>query len=195
MKILYLHGFASSPDYKSEKIKALNSLGEVYCPHICYENGYDNVIDYLENEILASKPDVIVGTSMGGLMSAILGTYYGVPFVSLNPVLDPITSLKKYIGIKEKYNGDPIIFTENELDSYASVSFPYKNSSVGCVLLAKDDEVIDYHKSLNKIESANNNMIKICISTIGGHRFSNNEMMIDAVKEVESRSLGYNDCV
>ncbi|MEO1945163.1 MAG: YqiA/YcfP family alpha/beta fold hydrolase, partial [Candidatus Thioglobus sp.] len=42
--------------------------------------------------------DLLVGTSMGGYMVAAIGDKLGVPFVAINPAIEPRESLKKTPG-------------------------------------------------------------------------------------------------
>jgi hypothetical protein len=90
MKIAYLHGLESSIDEKDPKIIFLrNNFSEVYAPSIAYRN--DNTFDNLFADIKRLKPDLIVGSSMGGYVSYIIGSKLGVETVLFNPAVETRT--------------------------------------------------------------------------------------------------------
>lgn len=84
MNILYLHGLNSTN--LNERTEWLSQYGKVYHPLMDYQN-IPAAFLYLEKLVKKYKPQVIVGSSMGGFMAYHLGNYYGIPGILLNPAL------------------------------------------------------------------------------------------------------------
>lgn len=82
MKALFLHGLESNP--KSEKSKFLAKF-DAECPPMDYTQ------PGLFNEILAKiqndRPDVLIGSSMGGYFAYCLSTITGIPTILFNPAV------------------------------------------------------------------------------------------------------------
>ena len=102
MKIAYLHGLESNIDQKDPKIKFLNkNFDKVYSPTINYRN--DNTFNKLYKDIKSLNPDLIVGSSMGGYVSYLIGSKLSIPVLLFNPAVadrafDPVvddSGLKK----------------------------------------------------------------------------------------------------
>ena len=85
MKIFFLHGLESSN--QSSKVDIMRSLG--HNVHAEYMD-YKNVLDLYEktlNSINDFKPEMIVGSSMGGYFAYHLGTHYKTNLLLLNPAI------------------------------------------------------------------------------------------------------------
>ena len=82
-KIAYLHGLESKTN--CDKVKWLRSLGyEVLNPAIDYRNDpLERIITFVES----FKPDLIIGSSMGGYLAYIISRRYNIPAMMLNPAL------------------------------------------------------------------------------------------------------------
>ena len=82
-KIAYLHGLDSESN--CNKVKWLRSLGcEVLNPAIDYRNDpIDRIITFVES----FKPDLVIGSSMGGYLAYIISRRYNIPSMLLNPAL------------------------------------------------------------------------------------------------------------
>ncbi len=86
MKIAYLHGLESNIDQKDPKIKFLNkNFNKVYSPSINYRN--DNTFNKLYKDIKSLNPDLIVGSSMGGYVSYLIGSKLSIPVLLFNPAM------------------------------------------------------------------------------------------------------------
>jgi hypothetical protein len=102
MKIAYLHGLESSIDQKDPKIIFLNkNFDNVYAPSINYKD--DKTFNKLYKNIKSLNPDLIVGSSMGGYVSYLIGSKLSIPVLLFNPAMtgrgfDPVvddSGLKK----------------------------------------------------------------------------------------------------
>lgn len=86
MKIAYLHGLESNINQKDPKIQFLNkNFDEVYTPQINYND--DSTFDKLYRDIKSLNPDLIVGSSMGGYVSYLIGRKLSIPVLLFNPAL------------------------------------------------------------------------------------------------------------
>ena len=104
MKILYIHGFGSYYHPSKSKIQTLQRLGDVIGVNLDYCEGFEP--SYEKVCEVVSSCDLIVGTSMGGYMASHVGTAYGIPFVALNPAVNPRDSLLKHVGSFVDYGGN-----------------------------------------------------------------------------------------
>ena len=85
MKIFYLHGLEST--HNSSKVDLMSSLGHhVDAEYMDYRKVLDLYAKTL-NSIKQFKPEMIVGSSMGGYFAYHLGTHYKTNLLLLNPAL------------------------------------------------------------------------------------------------------------
>jgi hypothetical protein len=104
MKIAYLHGLESNIDQKDPKIIFLNNnFDEVYTPSINYKD--KGTFSRLFSKIKSFKPDLIVGSSMGGYFAYLIGSKLGIETVLFNPAVvsrsfEPVVDDSKLKGTK-----------------------------------------------------------------------------------------------
>ncbi|MFN4149934.1 MAG: YqiA/YcfP family alpha/beta fold hydrolase [Candidatus Sericytochromatia bacterium] len=138
-KILYLHGLDSF--LNDEKRNVLEKYGEVLAPNIDYRSN-SNIYDLFLEEIKKENIDVIIGSSMGGLIAYYLSHNTQKPSLLFNPAL-PYQSV---LQIVDKGNID----TSSELKY---------------IILGKKDIIVKYSDNidfLNKnIHDSDNVEIKI----------------------------------
>ena len=85
MKIFYLHGLESTN--QSSKVDFMRSLGhDVHAEYMDYRKVLDLYKKTL-NSIKDFRPDMMVGSSMGGYFAYHLGTHYKTNLLLLNPAL------------------------------------------------------------------------------------------------------------
>ena len=84
MTSLYLHGLNSVN--QNRRTDWLEQFGKVVNPLLSYRN-IPETFQYLEKLVKKYRPDVIVGSSMGGYFGFHLGNYYRIPTLLLNPAL------------------------------------------------------------------------------------------------------------
>jgi len=83
IKIAYLHGLESKQG--GEKVVFLNSLGQTFAPQMLYlEHSKDLFKDTLQ-KMVDFKPDLIIGSSMGGLFSECIATHINTTLLLFNP--------------------------------------------------------------------------------------------------------------
>ena len=84
MKVWYLHGLESAAG--GPKVDFLNEVAdEVYAPEMDYN--IPNLFNLLLAVGKANKPDLIIGSSMGGYFADALGSHLDVEVLLFNPAL------------------------------------------------------------------------------------------------------------
>jgi predicted esterase YcpF (UPF0227 family) len=82
-KVLYLHGLESNQG--GPKVDFLANEFIVYAPKMDYNDPELNIKMFFTIQDL--KPDLIIGSSMGGYVADILAQKYGIPAILFNPAL------------------------------------------------------------------------------------------------------------
>ena len=174
MNIYYCHGFASRFDPGSLKIETLGQLGLVHGHDFDYTNPADEVVQQCLDHVLAAGIDIIVGTSMGGWLASVVGSAAGIPFVAINPAIDPSRTLRKHIGEGVDYHGNEFRLTASVVDSYGSL----RKGGCGLILLDEGDEVLDWRETCVAYDQ------HYCVVSFpgGSHRF---EHMAEALPLIE----------
>lgn len=180
MKIFYVHGWGSKFDPESVKVKHLSTIGEVRGIDVPWYKGFDHCITLLGDAILDYKPDLLVGTSMGGYAVSHLSGF-GVPFVAINPAISPSKTLMNRVGEGIDYSGNPYSLTAKQVSLFPD----FKTDGYGLLLVTLDDEVLDASETINKY------MYKYQMKTYrnGGHRFTNLESALPDISAFYERSL------
>jgi predicted esterase YcpF (UPF0227 family) len=84
MNVWYLHGLESAVG--GPKVDFLNSVAEsVFAPKMVYSN--PNMFKALLATAKINKPDLIIGSSMGGYFADALGSHLDVEVILFNPAL------------------------------------------------------------------------------------------------------------
>jgi predicted esterase YcpF (UPF0227 family) len=155
MKIAYLHGLESSINQKDPKIKFLNKgFNKVYSPSINYKD--DNTFSKLYKDIKSLNPDLIVGSSMGGYVSYLIGSKLSIPVLLFNPAI-----------VDREF--DPVVDNSNLKKTKINIQFGKNDSVISGVKVRKhlnDNKVSFTHKEYD-----------------GGHRVPA-DVFINSIKDV-----------
>jgi len=84
IRAYFLHGLESTlPSSKVEIMEKIN--WKVGAHHMNYKgyNPYEQTIEY----VTKFNPDIVIGSSLGGLIARYISTYYNIPSILLNPAL------------------------------------------------------------------------------------------------------------
>lgn len=173
MRILYLHGFGSRYDSESDKVKSLQHLGKVFGVDLDYTKGAEHNIALAKKTAESHKIDLIVGTSMGGWLASKVATLLGIPFVAVNPCVDPDIKLQKYLGIGVDHHGREFIFTAETCAGYDFFELGGK----GIILLDEGDEVIDYLETVALLSEH----YDYAVFEGGNHRFEHMQDALDII--------------
>ena len=157
-KVLYLHGLESNQGGK--KVDFLAKEFMVHAPEMDYKS--EHLSYQLDNIMVNFKPDIIIGSSMGGYVADILARNYGKPAILFNPALhnrifDP--NISNYIPDEDDILQDDKI-----------------------VVLGKDDEVIPPY--ITKIMLENSHYYKVILEEMG-HRIPLN-IFIDTINKYKN---------
>lgn len=94
--ILYIHGFASSPDSRTVRILELAlSDYNIIAPEV--SSDVQDSLNYLNRIISNRKIDLIIGTSLGGFY-ALACNNLGLPVIVINPTVEPLNDLEQFLG-------------------------------------------------------------------------------------------------
>ena len=140
-KVLYLHGLESKQG--GPKVEFLANEFIVHAPVMDYTDPDLNIKLLFTMQDL--KPDLIIGSSMGGYVADILAEKYGVPAILFNPALH---NRSFETAISYSVEGEQAELQEKKV-----------------VVLGKDDEVIPPY--ITKIMLENNFNYKIVLEEMG----------------------------
>ena len=150
-RIVYLHGFRSSPQsFKARMIAArLAELGlaeRFVCPQLPPSPAA--ALALVEERIAPGPDDVLVGSSLGGFYATCLVERGSCRAVLLNPAVHPARDLRGYVGPQTMYHGgEPFVFEARYIDELAAMA-PRGISDPGRYFLiaAKGDELLDWRE-------------------------------------------------
>ena len=163
--IFYCHGFASHFDPQKQKIRFLARLAPVCGVTVDYTDPPERVFNVFSRTLGACSHPLVVGTSMGGYFAAWLGGEFGCPFISINPVISPSKSLRKYIGDGRTHFGKHYTLTAEAVAAYAD--FPFRLDEKGLIVVDLEDEVIDAQMTISVVKDRT----QIIAFDGGSHRF------------------------
>ena len=183
-KLLYLHGFNSSP--QSHKARVLHEymmqegLGDrIVIPEIPpVPVTAMTVLQQHADEILKHDDLSLAGSSLGGFYATWLAEKYSCPAVLINPAVKPHMLLKKYLGENRNYYTDESwVLDESHIEQFRqlyieSISAPERY----LLMLQTGDETLDYREAMEKYSA--------CPSIIeqgGSHEFSDFERYLDKI--------------
>lgn len=152
--LLYLHGFRSSPQSaKARKMAALMAARHPavrwWCPQL--PPSPQDAMALLEQG-LADWPAgsmAVIGSSLGGFYATAVAERQGCKAVLLNPAVDPVHDLARYIGEQTTWqNPDEHFFFEARFvdELRALQAGPLKNPHHYLAIIAKGDEVLDWRE-------------------------------------------------
>lgn len=175
MKVLYIHGFGSVGS--GLKVSYIRSFAEVISPDLSHQPA--KAMAQLESIIqqLGKQHFILVGASLGGYYANFLACKYKLGAVLINPLVDP-QDLRPYLGININFGtGKPFDFTEADLGILETLASEPGPATL--VILAEDDEVLDYRKAVTKYE----NSARIELFKDNDHRFDVSDINLQALCE------------
>jgi len=107
-RVLYLHGLESSN--VCDKVDFLRERVDLLAPSIDYSKS--NIEAELMYMVESFKPDLIIGSSMGGHCALMLANYYNVECIVFNPAIHsrPIEpKLDKFEAKDPNFNFQPVV--------------------------------------------------------------------------------------
>ncbi|MDR3055035.1 MAG: alpha/beta fold hydrolase [Zoogloeaceae bacterium] len=154
--ILYLHGFASSP--QSWKIRALREAmttrgiaDRLIAPQLPWPP--QDAIALLETLIATLKkidpaPLTLVGSSLGGYYATWLSERHHLKAALINPAVAAHFSRERYLGVQKNFHtGDEIHVEPANLESLLALAVKKPTPKRYLVLLETGDETLDYRQA------------------------------------------------
>jgi uncharacterized protein len=158
MKVIYLHGFRSSPlsakaQMLSQYFAALSHEAGVrpvqfYCPQL--PPSPKEVLDFVVKQFAPGPQDCLIGSSLGGYYAAYLAEHSGSRCILLNPAVEPGRDLAPYVGEQRMFHSEQAFVFRAEyllqLDAFkiSGITRPERYF----LIAAKGDELIDYRAML-----------------------------------------------
>lgn len=174
-KLLYLHGFNSSPlSLKAQQVssymKTRGGEERFICPQIPVEPAQAIMfLEQLVEQVLSSSEISFAGSSLGGFYATYLAEKYESTSVLVNPSVKPYETLRPYLGENKFYFEDGCWdFNESHIEQLKSIEVKtISDASRYMVLLQTGDEVLDYRQAEEKFRRSR------CIIEQGGdHSFT-----------------------
>ena len=185
----YIHGFASGKSSTTfQKIK--ERIPQAKALTFDSSKSYQENIKSLASQVANDKePACVIGTSLGGFYAMQLTPFvhYCAGRVLINPSVKPKSSLRKFIGECPNFEtGSTFVFTEEVCNSYPE-ELDKRNLMCSIptgVLLARDDELLDYHLAEEVFDGYTG------ITYIsGGHRLKDFDALFKEIKGVDYCAL------
>jgi predicted esterase YcpF (UPF0227 family) len=185
-KLLYLHGFNSSP--QSHKAQLVNDYLEqrgcadrLLCPQIPVVPGEARIfLEKLVEEVRQHHPVSFVGSSLGGYYATYLAEKYSGNAVLINPSIRPFETLKASLGENKFYFEDGSWdFDETHIQQLEDMNVDnISNAKRYLVLLQTGDETLDYREAEDKFKNSH------CIIEQGGdHTFTDLERHLSRIMQ------------
>jgi predicted esterase YcpF (UPF0227 family) len=185
-KILYLHGFNSSPQsHKAQLIRQYMAdrqcLDLLLCPQIPPVPETARLfLEQLVEQTLENHALSFVGSSLGGYYATYLAEKYSGSAVLINPSVKPFETLAAYLGENRGYHSDKVWeFNETHIHQLEAMNVEtITRTERYLVLLQTGDETLDYREAESKYRDCD------CIIEQGGdHGFIGLERYIPQIMQ------------
>lgn len=185
-KILYLHGFNSSPE--SHKARVLHEymkrtgLGDrIDIPKIPpLPADAIKLLSQRAQQITQDYELSIAGSSLGGFYASWLAEKYNSQAVLINPAVRPHELLRKYLGENTNYyTAENWVLNETHIEQFRelyveTISDPERY----LLMLQTGDETLDYREALEKYAGCH-----AIVEQGGSHEFSEFDRHLDKILE------------
>jgi predicted esterase YcpF (UPF0227 family) len=165
--ILYLHGFRSSPrSFKArvvhESMKAAGRSEELVCPQLPASPKAAMALALLLVARYPADQLAIVGSSLGGFYATWLAERLGCRAVLLNPAVNPLKDLEKYVGVTTAWHSDEAFeFKPEYIDELGELRVERITRPERYFLVAATgDEVLDYRDMVAHYAGARQHVIE-----------------------------------
>jgi predicted esterase YcpF (UPF0227 family) len=153
-RLLYLHGFRSSP--ASFKARRLHAWLQAERPDVDWQcpqlppspaAAWDLIRDTVKDWPLQEM--AVAGSSLGGFYATVLAEATGCPALLLNPAVDPARDLAAYIGDQTQYHHpeEHFYFEPRYVDELRTLTPPaITRPERYAAVIAKGDELLDWRE-------------------------------------------------
>ncbi len=160
--LLYLHGFRSSP--QSTKARQMAALMverfpqvQWWCPQLPPSPQAAAALIAQGTAHWPTETSSVIGSSLGGFYATWIATQRGWRAVLINPAVDPARDLGRYIGEQTSWH-DPqerfFFAPEFVAELRDLVVGPLPHPEHFMALIAKGDEVLDWHEMATRYAGA-----------------------------------------
>lgn len=184
--LLYLHGFRSSPQSAKARLMAQHMAKQHpqvvwHCPQLPPSPREAMEMVAQATSAWPAESMAVVGSSLGGFYATWVAEQRGCKAVLLNPAVNPARDLEKYIGEQTQFHAPEEHF-------YFQAEYVQELRDLVCgalrqpqnyfSILAKGDEVLDWHEMLARYQSG-----KVLLLEGGDHALSDFAVHLPAVME------------
>ena len=185
-KLLYLHGFNSSPQsYKAQQVSQYMSdhgcLDQLLCPQIpAVPNEARQFLERLVEQTLEQHMLSFIGSSLGGYYATYLAEKYSGSAVLINPSVKPYETLRAYLGENKFYFDEGVWdFDETHIKQLEVMDVEsITEAERYLVLLQTGDETLDYREAESKYKGS-----QVIIEQGGDHSFIGLERFIPHIMQ------------
>ena len=159
MKLLYLHGFRSSPhSIKAQKcfehVEALRRQGdriEWYCPQLPFspKAAMSMVLEHIQ--AWQGHQMAVIGSSLGGFYAQYVAEHKRCGAVLLNPAVNPSALFQRLLLEEEQMDAAELgtdRLTSSFIEELQAYHVPVSIPERYFLIAAKDDEVLDYQEAV-----------------------------------------------
>lgn len=157
MKLLYLHGFRSSPqsvkaqkcDARVQQLRKQGDRIEWYCPQLppSPKAAMEMVMNYIES--WQGHQMGIIGSSLGGFYATYVAEHKRCGAVLLNPAVNPARDIEKFM---QEHNDIPqeeqIYFQPQYIEELHALQVTLTMPERYFLIAAKGDDVLDYKEAV-----------------------------------------------
>lgn len=182
MKLLYLHGFNSSPESTKAKIfskfLSKNIKAKVLIPNL--PNSPKDTIELLSNIVEKENSKIsIIGSSMGGLYSSFISEKYKIKSVVINPVVpNHLKKMESIIGEHINFHTkEKNFFSRSDYNELFACSISKLTNPLNHLCLVQlGDEVLDHTLTLEYFKNS-----FALIESGGNHQFDSFERYLPLI--------------
>jgi predicted esterase YcpF (UPF0227 family) len=182
--LLYLHGFRSSPQSAKASLMAQHMQAQHpdvvwLCPQLPPSPRAAMDMVARATADWPAEHMAVVGSSLGGFYATWVAEQRGCRAALLNPAVNPARDLEKYIGEQTQFHApeEHFFFKAEYVQELRDLSCgPLRQPRNYLAVIAKGDEVLDWHEMLARYQSA-----KVLLLEGGDHAISDFEQHLPAV--------------
>jgi predicted esterase YcpF (UPF0227 family) len=182
--LLYLHGFRSSPQSAKASLMAQHMQAQHpdvvwLCPQLPPSPRAAMDMVARATADWPAEHMAVVGSSLGGFYATWVAEQRGCRAALLNPAVNPARDLEKYIGEQTQFHApeEHFFFKAEYVQELRDLSCgPLRQPRKYLAVIAKGDEVLDWHEMLARYQSA-----KVLLLEGGDHAISDFEQHLPAV--------------
>jgi uncharacterized protein len=176
MRLLYLHGFRSSP----QSAKALtmhwhvlaynasvpvNKRIQWHCPQLppSPKQAMAKIMRWVRSgDSQEKQPLAVIGSSLGGYYAALVAQATGCRCVLLNPAVYPARDLKAFIGrVRNWHDEGGYEFTQQHVDELQAMQITaFSNPQRTMAIISKGDKVLDWREMTARYPAAHMRLLK-----------------------------------